>query len=506
MVSGKHILRSAALALALFVGSAEAETQSGQVRLENKADLTWLMFESSTTPALGIALPATVGWKARSLDGPVKIDLSTNYAAFIEQWELTLKRESDSDQKHPLRQWRGPAAAFDAGVTWDGSVEAGPPLRPGETVVALLRVRDIAGNVDEAEPQTMLVSRYLMPKQRRDYSAVTRQRRNSVAGGNPPTRQTIPVSGYLLDVRIAGDPDAAPMHIAGLAMDDEGGGNWHLAQILPAGDYELKVQTERPIIGGTRLVSIGRLPLTVPRDADRFATVKGTGDLERTPHSLPADGLKRDGAISGRDAVRLTLRKPDDPMGRYALALLDPDKPAALYRDKRKRSILRASPEPRDIPWGSKQDPVLPSKPIKMRARFPAQGAKRLTLPHTDLNAEKLFVSLRSENEAPLYLTPDEHFAVEHLQGKLFFTAAGRAAIEDFAKTTSDPASIDVAYYVRPSIAGFSTLRPDGEMFLIADNGADHDETFQKAPSTEGPNDDAESGWFARNFGWLMAD
>ena len=268
MVTGKQILCSAAFAFALFVGSAEAETQSGQVRLENKADLTWLMFESTTTPALGIALPATVGWKDRSLDGPVKIDLSTNYAAFIEQWELALYRESDSHQKHPLRQWRGPAAAFDAGVTWDGSVEAGPPLRPGETVVALLRVRDIAGNVDEAEPQTMLVFRYLMPRQRRDYSAITRQRRNSVAAGNPPARQTIPVSGYLLDVRIAGDPDAAPMHIAGLAMDDEGGGNWHLSQILPAGDYELKVQTERPILGGTRLVSVGRLLMSVPNGAD----------------------------------------------------------------------------------------------------------------------------------------------------------------------------------------------------------------------------------------------
>ena len=502
MIPGKQIIRGTALVLALIVGSAKAETQSGQLRLETDADLTWLMFESSTTPALGIALPATVSWKARALESPVKIDLSTNYAAFIEQWELALYRESDSHRKHPLHTWRGPAAAFDAGVTWDGSVEAGPSLRPGETVVALLRVRDIAGNIDEAEPQTMLISRYLMPAQKRDYGKITDQRRNSVAVGNPPVQQTIPVSGYLLDVRIAGDVEAAPMHIAGLAMDDEGGGNWHLSQILPAGEYTLKVQTERPIFGGTRLVSVGQLAVSVPQGKDRFATVKGTGELARNEHSIPADGMKRDGAISGRDAVRLTLRTPNDPEGRYAIAVLDPDKEAALYRDKRKRSVVRVSPEPRDIPWGSKQDPVLPSKPIKMRARFPAKGAKLLTLPHTDLNAEKLFVSLRLGNAAPSYLSPDEHFDVEPRQGKIFFTADGQALIDDYTKSARGEASVDVAYYVRPSIAGLSTLRPDGEIFLIADNGSDQEREIQP----EGAVDVSEPGWFARYFGWLMAE
>jgi len=506
MVLGKQIVRSGIFALALNVGSALAETQSGQVRLENNADLTWLMFESSATPALGIALPATVSWENRSFDGPVKIDLSTNYAAFIEQWELALYRESDSHRKHPLRQWRGPAAAFDAGVVWDGTVETGPSLRPGETVVALLRVRDIAGNVDEAEPQTMLVSRYLMPAQRRDYRKITNRRRNSVAAGNPPAQQTIPVSGYLLDVRIAGDADAAPMHVAGLAMDDEGGGNWHLSQILPAGDYTLKIQTERPILGGSRLVSVGRLRVDVPSGGDHFALVKGTGELKRSEHSIPAQGMTGDGAISGRDAARLTLRVPKDPVGRYALAILDPSKETALYRDRRKRSVVRVDPKPRDIPWGSKQDPVLPSKPIKMRARFPAKDARLLTLPHTDLNAEKLFVSLRSDNVSPTYLNADQHFDLEPLQGKLFFTQDGQAAIEAFAKAARGEAKIDVAYYVRPSIAGMSTLRPEGEMFLIADNGGGGERLFEKNSPGSRNNEAPEPGWFSRTFGWLMAD
>jgi len=506
MILGKQISRAPAFALALFVGSAHAETQSGQVRLENRADLTWLMFESITTPALGIAMPATAPWKGRSLDGSVKIDLSTNYAAFIEQWELTLYRESDSHRKHPLRQWRGPAALFDAGVTWDGSVEAGPPLRPGETVVALLRVRDIAGNVDEAKPQTMLVSRYLMPKQRRDYNVITSQRRNSVAAGNPPAKQTIPVSGYLLDVRIAADPYGAPMHIAGLAMDDEGGGNWHLSQILPAGEYSLKVQTERPILGGTRLISVGEFDVSVPSQGDHFATIKDSDGLPRTKHTLTAWGLSHDGAISGRDAVRLALRESGDAKGRFALAILHPDKAAPLYRDKRKRSVIRVHPTSRNIPWGAKQEPVLPLKPIKMRAGFSAQDATLLTLPHTDLNAKKLFVSLRSDQGAPSYLTPERHFEIEPLQGKIFFTAEGKGAIRDFVQAVGKSARVEVAYYVLPSIAGLSTRRPTGEMFYSAHSGAEHEYTFGNIRPGPQADDDANQGWFARNFGWMIAD
>jgi len=180
-------------------------------------------------------------------------------------------------------RWRRPAAAFDAGVVWEGDVETGPPLRPGETIVALLRVRDVAGNIDEAQPQTMLVSRYLMPAQKRKYKKITQSRRASVAAGDPPAKQTIPVSGHMLDVWVDGGEDTTTMHLAGLAMDNAGQAAWRLSQILPAGSYGLKAQTERPIIGGVRLVSVGRFDVTVPLGEGLLATVKGTGALCDSP-------------------------------------------------------------------------------------------------------------------------------------------------------------------------------------------------------------------------------
>jgi len=89
------------------------------------------------------------------------------------------------------------------------------------------------------------------------------------------------------------------------------------------------------------------------------------------------------------------------------------------------------------------------------------------------------------------------------LQGKISFTVEGRAAIGDFTATAGEGAQIDVAYFVRPSIAGLSTKRPDGEMFQVANNGSELERPVTVASTADGG---AESGWFARNFGWLMAD
>jgi hypothetical protein len=486
-----------------------ADPQSGRVQLEDGAAASWSLFETGARPALGIAIPATVSWTASALDGPVKIDLSTNYAAFIERWELALYRESDSNRRYPLKVWRGAAAEFDAGVSWDGTVETGPPLRPGETVIALLRVRDLAGNIDEAQPQTMLVSRYLMPAQIRKYSAISRERRASVAAGDSPAKQTIPVEGRLLDVRVDGDANAPPMYVAGLAMDDEGLGSWHLSQILPAGNYTLKVQTERPIIGGTRLVSIGRIAVSVPQGEDRFATVKGTGDLERRKLSLAADGMSRDGAIAGRDAVRLTLWRPEDASGLYTIAIADPDSPAGLYKDNRSRSVVRVRPALREIPWGAKREPRKPSKPVKMRAQFPARGDERLFLPHTDISTLKFFLSVRSAAAPPSYLRKFAHYDLDPAQGVIFLTEAGRAEVDRYREEAGGEATLEVGYQVRPSIAGLTTLRPEGEIFVMQDNGASVARIYQGA-KPEGNAVAATSGdqpgWFKRNFGWLMVD
>jgi len=416
MILGLKFARVLALPVVLCANLALAQPQSGDLRLKSGASVSWTLADYTVTPALGIALPATISWTESGLDLPIKIDLSTNYAAYIEQWEMSLYRESDTRRRHPIRQWRRPAAAFDAGVIWNGEVEAGPPLRPGETIVALLRVRDVAGNIDEAKPQSMLVSRYLMPAQKRDYDRISRARRASVAAGDAPEIQTIPVQGRLLDVWGQAKPGSSQLYLSGLAMDDVGNGAWQLAQILPNGSYSLKVQTERPIFNGVRLVSEGEIAIDVPSSEDLFATVKGTGNLPRKPLSQRIAGMKADGEISGNDAVRMTLWSKGDPKGRFALAIADPETPVGLYRDDRNRSVAKFRAVPRTIPWGGKQEPRESSEPIKMRAQYPVGENTVLVLPHTDIVSQRFFVSLRAD-AAPTYLKEGVHYQLERMQG-----------------------------------------------------------------------------------------
>ena len=492
------------------MGAVGAAPQNGGLKLETGAMLSWSLSDYTPTPALGIAIPATVSWTSSGMSLPVEIDLSTNYAAYIEQWELSLYRESDSKRRHPIRQWRRPAAEFDAGVSWDGTVENGPPLRPGETIVALLRVRDVAGNIDEAQPQTMLISRYLMAAQKRKYARITAERRGSVAAGDSPAKQTIPVTGHTLDVWVDGEPDTPPMHLSGLAMDSTGPGDWHLSQILPGGAYGLKAQTERPIIGGARLVSVGRFEVLVPSGSDTLAAVKGTGNIDRQPLSYDVAGLSRDGLISGSQAVRLTLWSREDATGRYALAMADPGQSAGLYRDERNRSIVRFPAARREIPWGGRQDPREPSEPVKMRARYPAAGDQPVFLPHTDISDEKFFVSLRAPTASPTYMAETKHFELEPLQGIVAFTEAGKSLIYRYQAAAGGEAHLDLAYFVRPTLAGMAIHRPDGEAFVFPDNGGPAATRYGgDLPGASADEDGASASgqsWFRRNLGWLLSD
>ncbi len=515
MCAGKSIIYFLLCLTVLLPGIAVAGEQNGTLKLENGAQMTWSLTEEEVKPALGIALPATLEWKNNAPDFPVKIDLSTNYAAFIEQWELSLYRESDTRRKHPIRQWRRPAAAFDAGVIWDGEIEAGPPLRPGETVVALLRVRDVAGNVDEAEPQTMLIARYLMSRQRKSYDAETRARRLAVASGAVPAKQTIPVAGQLLTVTIKDMPEnSTQMHISGLAMDRTGKTRWRMKQVMPPGSYDLKAQTSRTILKGVKLFPVGNFKVDVPDGDDFYVTVKGTGRLKRAPLYETSPGLKRDGLISGNQAVRLTLWSEEDAHGRKALALADPGAQVALYKNERNRSILRVNPAPRTVPWGGKQRPRKILEPEKVRLRYPVSVIREepvIALPHTDVVDDRFFVSLRSAQTSSEYLKRGVDYDLNPSQGYLALTDAGRGMITHYNENAGEQTTLEVAYMVHSSLAGMTITRPGYGVTTLDDNGFSgikryRGQGFSKPVSdskSTGSEESNTKSWLQRTFGWL---
>jgi len=195
---------------------------------------------------------------------------------------------------------------------------------------------------------------------------------------------------------------------------------------------------------------------------------------------------------------------------RYAIARADPELPAGLYRDSRNRSVAKLLPVSREIPWGGKQELRPPSKLVKMRAQYPAGEQVLLVLPHTDISRDKFFVSLRAPSAPPTYMLENKHFEIEPLQGGVAFTDAGRLLLERYQSAAGGDAVLDIAYLVRPSIAGMVTHRPEGERFILAGDGASQARYYggdvsEHAGSSD-PADDGKKSWFQRSLSWLMAD
>ena len=454
--------RAAALAVALAAAAlpSGAEAPGGTVALKGGAEARWMLTPLDSRRTLALDAPATIPWKGRRIDGPVRIEARSDILAFFDRWEIALWRSTDRARRHPVARWSGPSRTLAGGVTWDGRAAFGPPIRPGETLVASLRVRDAAGRIDEAAAQEMLVSRRLMPK------AAGRARREDArraALDAIPATAAIPLSGARLTLR-------AP---EGLALEGVRIEDGTLSQALPPGTHDLAIQSPRPLLrGGERLVREGRLQLDVPEAAPALVPVRGAGAMERGEDGPALPGLTPDGSVSGRDAVRLKPLKDGAD-----LAWIDPDARVPLYRDPRGWLVAAIAAPPRPAPWAG--TPAKTASAVETRVRYTATHPVRLVLPHTDVEPDRFRVALRREDGTTIELRRHAEFAVEPRQGLVLLTEAGRAKLAA-ARAAEGGATgvVEAIYHVRSSLAGLSrdaggTRTVDGDGSALLGMGAE---------------------------------
>lgn len=496
------------IVLWLMASAPATASPDGSVALDGGARMEWTVSPAEPQKLLNIAAPRVVEWSSEPRSEPVHIPVNTNYAAFIERWEFAIWREGDHARKHPVLLRRGAAAALNSGIDWDGDAETGPPLRPGEALLATLRVRDIAGNVDEIEPQNILIARYLMPKERKRLEREAADRHALINHPLALAADAIPLSGREVTIHVAGGSGNG-YHLSDLALRDEAG-LWTTVQILPPGRHVLKAQSARPILGGARLVSIGRATIEVPGDSAWTVIVRGSGAMARGPNDIRLDGLKNDGSILGSDAVRLRAWDHRSPRANLALASIDPGHPVPLFRDARSRSVAYMSAPRSGASWGAKRQSRGPRHlTVERRARYPAIPHDIITLPHTDVAAQPFRLSVRGKNSGVTYLLPGKHYTVEPHQGRIAVTKAGRAAIFAEIERTSE-AVVEVVYRVRQSLAGLA--REDMTHAPIAVEGSGEEFATQYDIALPHAEQDAsasveqneQGGWIERNFGWLL--
>jgi len=445
--------------LSCMAGSARAdgEAASGTAALSNGAIVEWRIESGGDGPTLGLSVPAFAQWTRTAFDTPATIAMRSDGLGVVDAWRLAFYRKGDTEFVRPLRRFGGDARSLGVPVEWDGRVEAGPPLRPGETVVARFETRDIAGNIDRAAPQEMLVSRYTMRAERRSIADIAKARTLMLAEGEAPVPGGIPVPGSVLVLTVTDWLDDEGPRASGLRFHRRSKA-WTLRQTLPPGRHDVVIGAVRPIMGGERVIPVGALAVVSPAALPFHARVKGTGRMARTSvtgEALVSDTFLPEAMVAGRDAISRPMTHRESNRDRLALALIDANAPVTLSSDMRGHMAFMATYDGATAAWpgglpmpGSGREPDDP--PVRpVDATLPVEQA--LVLPHADIVPDSLILMAGADEAV---LKPIRDYFLNAAEGRILLTPS---AMDWLANTPG--ATIEASYAVSAFAA--ETVPPD---------------------------------------------
>lgn len=130
---------------------------SRTVRL-NEGGVIWVSNDPvALTPILSVSTSKKVKLVGKQLENPVSFKLSTNYAAFIDSWELAIYKASDEDERSPLKILKGTSLINGQTVKWEGDITSGEKLEAGDELKYILTVRDNKGHSDATRAREMVL-------------------------------------------------------------------------------------------------------------------------------------------------------------------------------------------------------------------------------------------------------------------------------------------------------------------------------------------------------------
>ncbi len=151
---------------------------------------------ASLTPKLDVTTSLTSEIENNKLVKPLSFTIKTNYAEFIDEWELVIYRSQDVKHLNPLATFMGKDLSGDRVIKWNGTSKENEKLVSGDELEYVLTVKDKKGHIDETNARTL---RLIGPE--RNLNLTEKQLTSSNLESNL-ARQTIPVNGS--KVRIFG--------------------------------------------------------------------------------------------------------------------------------------------------------------------------------------------------------------------------------------------------------------------------------------------------------------
>ncbi|TCJ81809.1 hypothetical protein, partial [Cocleimonas flava] len=165
------------------------QSASRSIRLKD-GGVIWVSKDPSTiTPVLNVTAPNSIEMEKGEFVSPMNFEITTNYAHFIDSWELEVYYAEDEQQKHPIASFMGKSLENGRTVKWNGSNKKENKLKEGDKLSYILTVKDKDGHLD----RTHLRQISLVGPQRNITDTVS----SSVSSNleNNLDLQTIPVHG-----------------------------------------------------------------------------------------------------------------------------------------------------------------------------------------------------------------------------------------------------------------------------------------------------------------------
>ncbi|QBM30121.1 hypothetical protein [Hydrogenophaga pseudoflava] len=272
---------------------------------------------ANLSPQMNVSASGIAGLRDDQVVEGLSFNVSNNYAHFIERMELLVYAGRDTDMVRPLVRLPVPVSG-EGVVQWDGRLPAGHRLRPGDTLVYLVRAYGRGGQADETQARTV---RLYTEEEWRIAREQLISQSNELADGftldqrlareaqlvNGLVRQNIPVSGSI--VRIFGQdiPDQASIKINGKSASIDVNQRFVSEVLLPVGSHALTIEVNglpgQPVFTRQLDVNISGEYFFMVGMADFYLSKSQvTGNIEP---AAAADGFEQELLKEGRLAFYL---------------------------------------------------------------------------------------------------------------------------------------------------------------------------------------------------------
>ena len=122
----------------------------------NDGGVIWVSKDpASLNPKLDVTSSSTVEMENGKFASPISFKIKTNYAHFIDSWEMAVYQSSDEQQTNPLAIFVGRDLKNGRTVKWNGTTSDGKKLKAGDQLTYVLKVRDKKGHVDATHARQM---------------------------------------------------------------------------------------------------------------------------------------------------------------------------------------------------------------------------------------------------------------------------------------------------------------------------------------------------------------